>query len=249
MKIAASSASFARAIAEGRLTQLEWLDLCANELEVDGAVFDVAHFPRTDPEYLAQVKKLAVDLGLSVAAILAGDLFSDAGDAHLELALALGAPLAVAGAAAASAEPAAWGVFTQAVRARAASGKRLGVTIAVRNAPETLCASESDLRRLAKDVDSAWLRFAPDPATFAGSDDPATLLPKTVLVFHAIEDLPAFATPSDASAPALVTALARFRGFVVLENADPSAAPAAYHQALERFAALRATALAAGLTS
>jgi hypothetical protein len=245
MKIAASSASFARALAEGRLTQLEWLDLCANELEVDGAVFDVAHFPRTDPQYLAQVKKLAVDLGLSVAAIAAGDLFSDAGDAHLELALALGAPIAVAGAPAASEDPTAWGTFAEAVRARAASGKRLGVTLAVRNAPETLCASESDLRRLAKDVDSAWLRFALDPAARGGSDDPSTLLPKTVLAFHAIEELASFATPSDTSAPAFIAALARFRAFVVLETADPWAPPGAYHQALERFAALRAKTLTA----
>jgi sugar phosphate isomerase/epimerase len=245
MKIAASSASFARAIAEGRLTQLEWLDLCANELEVDGAVFDAAHFPRTDSEYLAQLKKLATDLGLCVAAIAAVDLFSDAGDAHLELALALGAPIAVGGAPAASEDPAAWGNFAEVARARAASAKRLGVTLALRNAPQTLCLSGSDLRRLAKDVDSAWLRFAPDLAALPGADEATTLLPKTVLAFHAIENLAAFATPSDTSAPAFIRALARLRAFIVLENADPWAPPHAYHHALERFAALRAKSLTA----
>ena len=67
MKIACSTASFERALAEKSLTQLEWLDLCANELEVEGVVFDARHFLRTDDEYLAQLKKLCVDVGLTVA--------------------------------------------------------------------------------------------------------------------------------------------------------------------------------------
>ncbi|MBD5634860.1 MAG: hypothetical protein IAI49_10310, partial [Candidatus Eremiobacteraeota bacterium] len=73
MKIACSSASFAQEIRRGDLTQLDWLDLCANELELDGVVFDADHFPRTDADYLAQMKKAAADLGLTVAALAAGD--------------------------------------------------------------------------------------------------------------------------------------------------------------------------------
>jgi hypothetical protein len=40
MKIACSSASFAHEIRRGELTLLEWLDIVANELELDGVVFD-----------------------------------------------------------------------------------------------------------------------------------------------------------------------------------------------------------------
>ena len=57
MKIAASSASFATDLAEGALTHLEWLDLCAAELELDGVLLDLAHFPRLDDDYLAQARK------------------------------------------------------------------------------------------------------------------------------------------------------------------------------------------------
>src|SRR5579862_7300506 len=69
MKLAVSSTSFADDFAGGALTQLEWLDLCAAELEADGVVFELRHFPRTDAEYVAQLKKMAVDLGLTVAAL------------------------------------------------------------------------------------------------------------------------------------------------------------------------------------
>src|SRR5271165_4352553 len=89
MKLAVSSASFAADLASGALTQLEWLDLCAAELEADGVLFDLRHFPRLDDQYVAQVKKTAVDLGLTVAGLaVAGVEESEGG---LALALALGA--------------------------------------------------------------------------------------------------------------------------------------------------------------
>src|SRR5579863_9211938 len=69
MKLACASSSFHRDIERGELTQLEFLDLCARELACDGVVLDVRHFPRTDDDYLAQIKKMATDRGLSIAAL------------------------------------------------------------------------------------------------------------------------------------------------------------------------------------
>jgi sugar phosphate isomerase/epimerase len=243
MKIAVSSASFANAIAGGSLTQLEWLDLCANELEADGVVFETEHFPRVDPDYIAQVKKLAVDLGLSVAAVSAGDFFSGTGPASLELAVALGAPVVAAPALRASDDPAAWGAFAEVARTLAASAKSSNVTIALRPAPGTLCENAADLRRFTKDVDSAWLRFAPEPATLGAAGDGEAVLSKAVIAFCPIERLATFAGAGDAEAPAAIRALARFRGFVVLERREVDAPRDAYHRALERFAALRASSL------
>jgi hypothetical protein len=245
MKIATSSTSFARGIAAGTLTQLEWLDLCANELEVDGVVFDTAQFPRVDAEYLAQLKKLAVDLGLSVAAVSAAGAFSGAGSASIEIAVQLGAPLVVSPAPKASEDPAAWGAFTELTRNLASSAKASNITIAVRDAPGTLCEDAAGLRRLKKDVDSAWVRFAPEAASLGPSSESAAVLTKSVIAFHSIERLAAFATAGDAEAATTVRALARFRGFVVLERreAEAEAPRDAYHLAIERFAALRATTL------
>ncbi len=242
MKIACSSATFAREIQSGALTQLDWLDLCANELEVDGVVFDAAHFPRRDTEYLAQLKKVATDLGLTVAAFLSHDPFGTEGEADLDAALALGAPLAIVRAPAESDDPEAWGAFTDALKTRAGDGKRLGVTLALRNAPGTLCPAPADLRRAAKDVDSAWLRFAFDVG--AASDDEARVLTKSVIAVQSIGDVRAFATRDDRIATLAIERLRRFRGFVVLEGSADAAEPAAYHDAVARFAALRSRALA-----
>src|SRR5579884_3364705 len=87
MKIASSTASFDRDLRAGDLTQLEWLDLCVEPLGLDGVLFDARHFPRTDDEYLAQLKKMCVDRGLSVAGV-AADAVLEADDLRwIEIAL------------------------------------------------------------------------------------------------------------------------------------------------------------------
>src|SRR5215469_1212812 len=68
VKLACSSSAFDQALQSGRLTQLEFLDLAARELRVDGIVLDARHFPRTDSDYLAQIKKMAADTCLTIAA-------------------------------------------------------------------------------------------------------------------------------------------------------------------------------------
>ncbi len=99
MKLACASGAFHRAIERGDLTQLEFVDLCAREFACDGVVLDVRHFPRNDDDYLAQIKKMATDRGLSVAALADPAFFdpSQQGRAGvLETARALGAPLVAA---------------------------------------------------------------------------------------------------------------------------------------------------------
>ena len=244
MKIACSSASFADAIADGRLTQLEWLDLCANELEVDGVVFDAAHFPRLDGEYVAQLRKACVDLGLTVAALAEEAFLETSASDALARAQALGAPLLLLRAPAASSDPEAWGRFAESAKTASRLAKAANVTVALRNAPHTLCESGADLKRLAKDVDSAWLRFGPDLASL-GADEAGTLPSKSVIATYSIAEITRFAREDDAEAAGVLRALQRFRGFVVLERTDLSGPRDAYHAALERFATLRARALAA----
>ena len=227
----------------GTLTHLEWLDLCANELELDGIVFNAGDLPREDADYLAQLKKLAADLGLSVAAVEAHDAFGDDAQRSLGVALALGAPLLVMRAPAQREDPSAWGEFADAVKTAAGLAKQANVTLALRNAPGTLCTSVADCKRLAKDVDSAWLRYALASDAFGASDDARDLLSKSVIAMHALSQPERFATQDDAEARALIGSLARFRGFIVLEADTGDAPHDAYHRAVERFAALRERAL------
>ncbi len=236
MKIACSSSTFAGAIARGERTQLEWLDACANELEVDGVVFAREHFPRTDAEYLAQLKKTAADLGLTIAAVADDGVWHDA--ASFDIASSLGAPLIVARPARATDDARAWPDFVEAATEATRRAKSANITIALRNAPATLCESTADLRRLAKDVDAAWLRYALDPTSLPPTDDPIPLLAKTVIAIHPITAPDTFATPTDLEAPGLIARLARLRCFITLET-QLRTSVATYNEALLRFQCLR----------
>jgi hypothetical protein len=134
-------------------------------LDVDGAIFALADFPRTDAEYAAQVKKVAVDLGIVPVALDAPGLLdpevSDAErNAAVELAAATGAALLRLSAGAPGALPPQTFVrMVAAAKAMTKVAKGYNVTLAVTPVAGSLVASIADLKHLAKDVDSAWLRY------------------------------------------------------------------------------------------
>jgi sugar phosphate isomerase/epimerase len=233
MKLAGSSASFDRRIHAGELTQLEWLDLCAREFALDGVALDVRHFPRTDAEYVAQVKKLAVDLGLTIAAVLCDDLFA-AAPAHAEapgaaarfrLAAGLGAPLLIGRTPAGDGSPQAWADVIVAAKRVARLAKTCNLTVGLRNGPGTLCPGAVELRRLAKDVDSSWLRYAPDLALLDPPGGLAALWPYTVAAICAPGG--PLSGREDAGVPP------GFRAFVILDGEleEPAEAARLFAQA------------------
>jgi hypothetical protein len=214
MKLACSSGSLHRDIERGDLTQLEFLDLCARELGCDGVVLDVRHFPRSDDDYFAQVKKMATDLGLTIAALSDASFFS-AGpqtmERRLAIAAALGAPL-IAAPLAREVE-CSWSDQLERLGAATSLAKACNITLALRNAPQTFAATTHDCKRVAKETDSAWLRFGPEPARFDAASDPGALAPNTVLLW------------SDAAEPEravaeTIAAFAQFRGHVALDEAQ-----------------------------
>jgi hypothetical protein len=239
MKIASSSASFSRALAEDGLSQLEWLDLCASELELDGVVFDDRHFPRRDADYLAQLKKTATDLGLTVAGLAVHDAFED-GASRLDDALALGAPLVIVEALGAHEDPAAWAACTATLGALASAAKSRNVTLALRNARSSLCVSVLDCKRMLKDVDSSWLRVALDARSLGTLERSDDLIAKTVIATHAVSDTATFATQNDPEARRVLDALRGFRGFVCIDRGDEDGTRATFHDAIARFQSLKA---------
>jgi hypothetical protein len=217
MKLACSSGSFHRDIERGDLTQLEFLDLCAGELACDGVVLDVRHFPRVDDDYLAQVKKMATDRGLTIAALFDASFFA-ADPAAMQQALvhavAVGAPLVAAPLA--REVDCSWSEQLERIGAATSRAKASNVTLALRNAPQTFGATTHDCKRVAKEADSAWLRFGPQPARFDAASDARALAANTVLLW------------SDMAAPApviaaTIDAFAEFRGHVALDEADGNA--------------------------
>ncbi len=233
MKLACSSTAFDEQLRGDRLTQLEWIDLCAHELAADGVVFDVRHFPRTDTDYLAQVKKMAVDLGLTVAA-LRHDGFFDADEAHMdqavEIALALGAPLLSAPLPPETA--ASWSDVQARLGAATSIAKRLNVTLAVRNAPHTYAATTHDMKRVSKEADSAWLRYGPDFCAFDAASTADDVLGKCVLAWY-----DARRCGADEIQPT-ARMLAGFRGFVVLDDAEGRASVESMNAALRAWQAV-----------
>ena len=205
MKLACASSAFDELFRDGALTQIEWIESCAREFEADGVVFDVRHFPRTDSDYLAQVKKMAADVGLTVAALEDDAFFS--GDEErmqqtLAMALAVGAPL-VSGRLERE-TVASWSTVLERLGTATSLAKRANVTLAVRNAALTFASTALDIKRVSKEADSAWLRYGLDLPALDAAADPAALLPKTVLVWER------------ASAEG-ARVLSGFRGFIAID--------------------------------
>jgi sugar phosphate isomerase/epimerase len=232
MKLACTSRAFASALDRGDLTQLEMLDLASRELGVDGVVLDVRHFPRTDDDYLAQVKKMATDLGLCIAALESDDFFTrDPASSRtaLEIALRVGAPLLAAPLATETAL--AWSVQLAHLSEAAAAAKAVNVTLALRNAPGTYAATALDCKRASKETDSAWLRYGLEPAAFDAASDVASLAGRTVLLWSA-----------DGAAPEpLLAEWAAYQGFVALTRQPGDASIAEMKNAIRRWRIAQAT--------
>lgn len=231
MKLACASSACANALDRGDLTQLEFLDLAARELACDGVVLDVRHFPRTDDDYLAQVKKMAADLGLCIAALLDHRFF--AGDeaamrSAVQRALALGAPL-LAGALASETQSS-WSQQLEALGCASGLAKAHNVTLAVRNAPESFAASAHDCKRVSKETDSAWLRFGLEPDAFDAASDTSFLESKTVLMWAQL----------DAHVEALFARFPTFRGYLTLDKTSGDASIADMQRAMHTWRIARA---------
>jgi len=224
MKLACTSGAFHRDFETGDLTQLEFLDAAAREMDSDGVVLDDRHFPRTDADYLAQLKKTATDLGLCIAALASDDFFSaDEGPmrAAIDRALALGAPLLAGRLGAETAFP--WTEQLGKLSVASALAKSANVTLALRNSANTFAASVHDCKRVSKETDSAWLRYGIDPAAFDTASDPQALAAKTVLLWW------------DAQREPQPASWETFHGFVVLDRAQGDATRAEMKNAISRW--------------
>ena len=210
MKLACTSGTCSQVFDSGELTQLEFLDFCASAFACDSVVLDVRHFPRTDADYLAQIKKMAVDRGVTIAA-LADDAFLSSDDAAMRTrmaqAAALGAPLVISKAAAETAMS--WTAQLERLNDATGIAKAANVTIALRNAAGTFAGSVLECKRVSKEADSAWLRYALDPPAL---DEAPDALEKLAVALFAPLDA------SDADIASFAARYGAFRGPLVLDG-------------------------------
>jgi hypothetical protein len=179
----------------------------------DGIVLDVRHFPRTDSDYLAQIKKMAADCGLTVAALQDAEFFARSSDAMAEQlanAVAVGAPL-LSGPLARDTEGA-WSDQLERLSVASSLAKRTNVTLAVRNAPGTFAATSQECKRVLKETDSAWLRLGPEPQAFDATSEPASAIAQTVLLWSSV------GAQTESSVDAIASTFATFCGYVSLDE-------------------------------
>jgi sugar phosphate isomerase/epimerase len=180
MRIAISSSSFRRPLALRELTQLEWVERCATVLEADGIVAAVVDFPRADDEYVAQLRKVTIDLGLVPFGLDAPALLDPtAAPGSLQHVLALANAFGAAVVrtvlpAPGEIPPASFVEAVAAAKEASRAAKAANVTLVVAAAPGTLGEDLGGVKHLLKDVDSAWLRACPaaltDPAEISTKD-------------------------------------------------------------------------------
>ncbi len=217
-------------LAAGALTQLEWVDLCAHELMLDGVEFAAAHFPRSDDDYLAQLKKLCVDRCLTVAAYYHDEPFdsSEADNSARALvqsissAAALGAPLVRFGTATASGSAGlGWREMIRGLKSACIDAKVRNVVLALEPRPGTLIVTPVDAKRVLKECDSAWLRCALSAECLAGSQagEWNVALEDTIFISASVVRLDTFGADEVIDYIAVLTHLWQkcYRGFLSLE--------------------------------
>ena len=188
MKIGCSSWSYHKVIGEGKLDQKGWLRKCAEELEIDGVELLDAHFPSTEEDYLKGIKKMAVDLGLTISCASVSNHFTHPEEEKrlqeiekvkkwVDIASYLGAPILriFAGAARELGQPGIWEQVIKSLKECVSYGENKGIVLGLENhggfsAPEAL--------RMLKDVDSPWLKLTLDTGNFPA--DPYGSIEKTV---------------------------------------------------------------------
>jgi hypothetical protein len=182
-------------------------------------VLDVGHFPRSDDDYLAQLKKMATDRGLCVAALSDALFFGATEDRMRETlrkAVVLGAPI-VASPLARETEMT-WSDQLARLGVAVSLAKGCNVTLAVRNAAYTFAATTHDCKRVAKEGDSAWLRFGPEPRAFDAASEPPALAANSVLLWSNVGD------ETERSIGDVIRGFGSFRGPLVLDEPSGDAA-------------------------
>ncbi len=93
----------------------------------------------------------------------------------------------------------------------------------------TFAATTHDCKRVAKEADSAWLRFGPEPQRFDAASDPRTLQPNTVMLWSDA------ALENDRSIAETIAVFSGFRGHLAIDEASGAATPVVLAAAMRRW--------------
>lgn len=233
MKLGCSSWSHNQKFKDGSLDLFDWMGICARDLKVDGIEIVNEHMDSLDEDYVKTVRRLSVDLHLTISALAMfndfGLLSSEARDAEMEkvemeckVAAALGAPIVRVFAGWPEGDrDEQWDEMVRCMKVSCMIAEREGVVLAVENINHGgFIRTRKDVTRLMEDVDSNWLRLNLDTGNF--EDGFESIEKSLVYAVHAHAKMK-IAGPDGADAeidyPAIASLMksANYRGFVSLE--------------------------------
>ena len=190
MKIGCSSWSFHRAFEAGKLTQLNWIKLCASKLSLDGIELLDFHFPSTEDSYLKQLKRLIIENGLTISCVSVSNNFGaiterqrnkevDKVKKWTMIAYKLGAPIlrifaGWPGSAPWNEHPIEgadkerlWSEMIKCMKECSRYAEDIGVVLAVENHDDKgFIRTSQDIRRLVAEVGSDWVKINIDTAGY-----------------------------------------------------------------------------------
>ncbi|HOO57393.1 MAG TPA: sugar phosphate isomerase/epimerase family protein [bacterium] len=179
MKLGMCSWSHHRNFESGDMDIFEWMAHCASDLKVGGIEITDGHLKSFDEDYVRKVRRVAVDLHLTISALTISNDFGKADaeerDKQMEymeqgitLAMALGTPvLRVFAGWPEREKEEAWSEMVRCMQISCMIAEREGVVLAVENHNHGgFLQTFADVDRLMKEVDSEWLRLNLDTGNF-----------------------------------------------------------------------------------
>lgn len=179
MKLGANIGSYRRAVSAGKLTEIDWIKRCREELNLDG--IELLDYPNRNPEpdYLKEIKKLCVDLHLEIYAVSCTTNFGQKTvdgmeqEIHhlkhwIDIGYYLGAPIVrfFPGSPAPEIdETEQWRNMIVAIRKCLKYAEKKGVVLAAENHHGYVSTSK-DMLKLIKKVKSDWLRICLDTGNY-----------------------------------------------------------------------------------
>lgn len=233
MRIGMCSWSHHPEFAAGRMDLFDWMSMCASELRVHGIEITDRHLQSTDEDYLAAVKRIAVDLNLTISALTVSNDFGLETEAELtkelesmeralEVAHALGAPMlrVFAGWPVVKKETQ-WKEMVRCMQIACLLAERETTVLAVENHNHGgFLQTAEDVQRLMNDTDSEWLRLNLDTGNYIdGFESIEKTLIYTVHVHAKMNELDERGADRSIDYPTIIGALRErnYRGFVSLE--------------------------------
>lgn len=172
MKLGCCSWSHHRTFESGAMNIFDWMNHCADELRVGGIEITDGHLHETADDYLAEVKRVACELHLTISAVTVSNDFGKSEEKDITAALErvervikithlLGSPiLRVFAGWPDTNKKEQWDAMVRCMKISCLLAERDGITLAVENHNHGgFIQTAADVEKLFTDVDSPWLRL------------------------------------------------------------------------------------------